>query len=151
VRIRPPDHVKVEVVEGDLPDPTQLYEPYDALILPRRYGGLCLPAQEAASMGLPVIMTNCPPQSSWLPPELAISSSPATVRTQAGILRSATPGAGSLVDIIDRLVSDPALVGRMSDAMDHYAESISWVGMKPLYDHFFEAVAAGDHQSLTRT
>lgn len=149
VRIRPPDHVQVDVVAEDIPDPTQLYEPYDALIIPRRYGGLCLPANEGASCGLPVIMPDISPQNTWLPPELLISASKATVRTMAGILRSCTPGPWDLARIIDRLVSEPGLVGEMSDAMDHYAESINWTSMQPLYQTFFEAVAAGEYEKAS--
>jgi glycosyltransferase involved in cell wall biosynthesis len=35
-----------------------LYEGFDALIMPRRYGGLCLPMNEALTSGLPVIMSD---------------------------------------------------------------------------------------------
>ena len=44
-----------------------LYEGFDALIMPRRYGGLCLPMNEALTSGPPVIMSDtsqqrrCPP------------------------------------------------------------------------------------------
>lgn len=149
IRLRPPSHVELEVVAEDIPDPTGLYNPYDALILPRRYGGLCLPAQEAASMGLPVVMPDITPQNTWLPPDLLISATKSTVRTMAGILRSCTPGPWDLARIIDRLVGEPGLAGRMSDAMDHYAESISWRNMEPLYRTFFEAVAAGEYEGAT--
>jgi hypothetical protein len=37
----------------------------DALVLPRRYGGLCLPVLEAAALGMPSIMTGVQPQVTW--------------------------------------------------------------------------------------
>ena len=37
----------------------------DCLVLPRRYGGLCLPMQEAASQGMPVITSKVSPQKEW--------------------------------------------------------------------------------------
>ena len=46
-----------------------LYKDFDALILPRRYAGLCLPTNEALMSGLPVIMTDTSPNSELLPKE----------------------------------------------------------------------------------
>lgn len=53
----------------DQPDYTTLYEGFDALILPRRYGGLCLPMNEGLIAGLPVIMTDTSPNNRVLPKE----------------------------------------------------------------------------------
>lgn len=46
-----------------------LYKDFDALILPRRYAGLCLPCNEALISGLPVIMTDTSPNNELLPKE----------------------------------------------------------------------------------
>lgn len=46
-----------------------LYKDFDAMILPRRYGGLCLPMNEALASGLPVIMTDISPNDEALPKE----------------------------------------------------------------------------------
>jgi hypothetical protein len=52
------------------PDEQQaLYEDFDALIMPRRYGGLCLPMNEALTSALPVIMSDISPNNDVLPPE----------------------------------------------------------------------------------
>lgn len=51
----------------DVEDQTKLYEDFDVLILPRRYGGLCLPMNEALMAGLPVIMTDISPNNKVLP------------------------------------------------------------------------------------
>lgn len=45
----------------------ELYRNFDAMILPRRYAGLCLPMNEALSCGLPVIMTKISPNTFILP------------------------------------------------------------------------------------
>ena len=45
----------------------RLYAGFDALIMPRRYGGLCLPMNEGLTSGLPVIMSNTSPNSELLP------------------------------------------------------------------------------------
>lgn len=46
----------------------ELYRDFDAMILPRRYGGQCLPMTEALCAGLPVIMTNIEPNDDVLQP-----------------------------------------------------------------------------------
>ena len=48
-------------------DQWRLYARFDALIMPRRYGGLCLPMNEALTSGLPVIMPNTSPNDAILP------------------------------------------------------------------------------------
>lgn len=45
----------------------ELYANFDALIMPRRYGGLNLPMNEALMAGLPVIMTDISPNNKILP------------------------------------------------------------------------------------
>lgn len=51
-----------------------LYKDFDALILPRGYGGLCLPMNEALLSGLPVIMTDVSPNNIILPKEWLVPS-----------------------------------------------------------------------------
>jgi len=54
----------VEIV-SEIEDRWDLYDGCSALVLPRRYGGLCLPAQEAAARGLALVMPNIPPNDGW--------------------------------------------------------------------------------------
>lgn len=55
-------------------DQNDLYEGYDALILPRRYAGQSLPMCEALCAGLPVVMTDIDPNNKVLPPEWLVSA-----------------------------------------------------------------------------
>lgn len=50
---------------GSVTDRWSMYEGQHVLVLPRRYGGLCLPALEAMSCGLVPIMPNCSPNFYW--------------------------------------------------------------------------------------
>jgi glycosyltransferase involved in cell wall biosynthesis len=50
----------------------KLYEGFDLLIMPRRYGGLCLPLTEALTSGLPVLMSNVSPNNELLPADWLI-------------------------------------------------------------------------------
>lgn len=50
-------------------DQQELYSGYDAMILPRRYGGQALSMCEALSCALPVVMPDIEPNNKVLPPE----------------------------------------------------------------------------------
>lgn len=58
------------VIDTSSPDTREsLYEGYDAMVMPRRYAGLCLPMNEALMSALPVFMTNISPNNKILPQE----------------------------------------------------------------------------------
>jgi hypothetical protein len=62
-------------IDTSSPDSREnLYEGYDAMILPRRYAGLCLPMNEALLASLPVFMTNISPNNSLLPEQWLIDA-----------------------------------------------------------------------------
>lgn len=52
-----------------------MYSGFDAMVLPRRYAGLCLPMNEALLSALPVFMTNISPNDHILPKEWLVKSS----------------------------------------------------------------------------
>lgn len=51
-----------------------MYSGFDAMVLPRRYAGLCLPMNEALLSGLPVFMTDISPNNQILPENWLIRS-----------------------------------------------------------------------------
>ena len=53
-----------------------LYNGHDALVLPRRYGGLSLTTNEALMAGLPVMMTDISPNNAWLPQDWLVPAKP---------------------------------------------------------------------------
>lgn len=55
------------LIKIDVKDNKEIYKYGDVLVLPRAYGGLCLPVNEALACGMPVIMTNIEPNYSILP------------------------------------------------------------------------------------
>jgi len=64
--IRTPNNVTLILDSVDRDFYWTAYQHQDALILPRRFGGLCLPANEAIGAGIPVIMPNIDPNNTWL-------------------------------------------------------------------------------------
>lgn len=55
-------------------DEKELYRNFDGLILPRRYGGACLPMSEALASGMPVMMTDIDPNNKILPKDWLVRS-----------------------------------------------------------------------------
>lgn len=72
-----PANIDLVVESGDLQDNTDLYADQDVLVLPRRFGGLCLPCNEALGAGMPVIMPIISPQDTWLPHKWLVPARPA--------------------------------------------------------------------------
>lgn len=74
----PPEYMindrRIRYSMRSLENSSDLYKDFDALILPRRYGGLCLPVNEALMSGLPVIMTDISPNNKLLPKEWLVKS-----------------------------------------------------------------------------
>lgn len=60
---------RVRVIVDNEKNRQDLYKGYDAMILPRRYAGLCLPMNEALMSGMPVFMTDISPNNNILPKE----------------------------------------------------------------------------------
>ena len=109
----------------------------DLLVLPRRYGGLSLVANECASLGIPALMLATDPyaQERW------VSSVPSTgSRNQSmkgapkdGIpVFSADPR--TLANVIDYLARHPDVHQEASYEADRWAESMSWTS--PLGDRW---------------
>jgi glycosyltransferase involved in cell wall biosynthesis len=64
--------VKIEI--GNPTNREEMYDGFDAMILPRRYAGLCLPMNEALLSALPVFMTDISPNNTILPKEWLVES-----------------------------------------------------------------------------
>lgn len=77
---------RVTIEYGDIDERADMYSGYDAMILPRRYAGLCLPMNEALLSGLPVFMTDVSPNNFILPKEwLCASDDLGPIRTKVAI------------------------------------------------------------------
>jgi hypothetical protein len=63
------------IIETDnVANKQDLYSGYDAMVLPRRYAGLCLPMNEALMSGLPVFMPKVSPNTTVLPDEWTLGA-----------------------------------------------------------------------------
>lgn len=115
----------------------------DVLVVPRRYGGLCLPVQEAAACGLPALMTDLDPQRWW-----------PCFRVKPKLRMSGYPMRGGKFNVYD---VDPAVMGaqmsqlvkgtydveRMSVEASSWAGStLSWDSLEPSWSGAIEATAS---------
>jgi len=68
------DDDRIKIISNDVKDQADLYSGYDAMVLPRRFAGLCLPMNESLLCGLPVFMTDISPNNQVLPLDWLVAS-----------------------------------------------------------------------------
>ena len=119
-------------------NPQNMYEFADVLVLPRKYGGNCLPMNEALSCGMPVIMPDISPNNQFLPKEWLV---PAQI-TGSFIPRVKvdlyTCNPQDLKAKIDEIRTWNML--EESEKANEIAERISWRNMKQVYLDAFQEV-----------
>lgn len=126
----------------DIADNNLMYSYGDIMVLPRKYGGNCLPLNEALASGMPVIMPDITPNNNLLPKEWLV---PATFdgmlnvrgdnismfRTEAPILSQKVKELQSLdITVLSRLAND-------------IADTIRWEVMLPKYQNAVESLFYG--------
>lgn len=134
---------RVKIRRGTVPDQAQFYDGADVFVMPRKFGGLCLPLNEALSSALPAVMTDLDPQRAFLDPRLLVPtwhSRQAMAKCPIDIYE---PHADALANKIDLLASNPDLVAESSAHSEAVAERISWERLAPLYRDVFESVVEG--------
>ena len=117
---------------------SSMYKLGDVLILPRKYGGNCLPLNEALSCGLPVIMPDISPNNELLPKEWLL---PAMI-TDTFTPRTSIDIYSVQIDAIrDKLKwFEDNDIQEQSRKADEIAESISWDTLKPKWVEALESI-----------
>jgi len=102
----------------------------DALVLPRRYGGLCLPMQEAASLGLPIIALDTDPYVDLIDPGLQVPGHVHhQVHMKGGEFDIHTCRPATLGLTMDRLYDSNDLAALASRRSLAWANRHSWAAM----------------------
>jgi hypothetical protein len=83
-----------------------LYSGFDLMVLPRKYGGLCLPMNESLLSGLPVIMTNISPNDTVLPMEWLVEASYDRTINFKGPTDSYETDPMKLAELVDKFIND---------------------------------------------
>lgn len=111
-----------------------LYAGADVLVLPRRYGGLCLPAQEAAAVGLALVMPDVVPNA-WYPTLMFPTRGKAgQITSPAGPLAVHEPDHYALARLLEVLAADPGYVAHAQHRAREWAELHSWDRLAPEYE-----------------
>ncbi len=122
---------KVIVKRGSILNYQDLYNEGDVFILPRKFGGLCLPLNEALSAAMPVIMTDLHPQNEFLSKEVLIPAEFSKQVMTKMMIDVFEPNKGTIAETVDMLNGDPSLVARLSERSDTVAAQISWETLRP--------------------
>lgn len=122
-------------------DRWEQYDGADVLVLPRRYGGLCLPAHEAAACGLGLVMTDCPPNPDVWPITGIRCERGASIVTPCGEVPMWNASPVHLAEILNRLASNPDEVTKMREASREWAEAHSWERLGRLWRSEMERAA----------
>ncbi len=130
--------LNMEII-ADIPNYQDMYTRGDVLVLPRRYGGLCLPMQEALSAGMPVIMTNISPNNAKLPSEWLVN---ATRQGEFEFHAKVDVYEADVQDLI-RVINqfeNPEFMKTANSNADSIAEMYSWKNQRENYYKFFDDI-----------
>ena len=126
--------VKYRSVVGPQASLDEWWEWADVLVMPRRYGGLCLPVQEALAHGVPVIMPAVPPNTWWPVTTVPTETSTSSITTVSGEYRLPLMHPHRLADAIQDFARDPGLLGHQRARALKWAHEHSWPAMRAVYD-----------------
>lgn len=135
---------QISMQQNEYDNYEELYKTGDVLLLPRRYGGNCLPMNEALSCGMPVIMTSISPNNEFLDQSWLIGAqligqfSPRTIINIYG----ADPVA--LAHKIDEFANmPPEQIMAHNLIADGLAKKIDWSIMRSRYVETLENLCKG--------
>ena len=118
---------------NDAENRESMYDGFDAMVLPRRYAGLCLPMNEALMSGLPVFMTDISPNNRVLPQEwLAKSDKISKLRTRT-TLDVYAADAENLAHIVDNYMKEKNTNIEKQKAFDIATTNFSAKNLKQKY------------------
>lgn len=132
---------------GPTPNYWDLYDGMDVLVMPRRYGGLCLPAQEAMAAGMAVVMPSCPPNGDWpiIPLRWQFQG---TIAVPCGEIPMVATDRPYLVATLERLATDRQFLDDAKLRSVEWAARNSWKALRPLYEAEFERAVDANVQLL---
>jgi glycosyltransferase involved in cell wall biosynthesis len=128
-----------EVRTGSIGNYWEAYDGFDVLVLPRRYGGLCLPVQEAMAAGLAVVMPAISPNVDCWPVCAVEARMTGRVPLPGGWIPMADVDASHLVNVMLQL-EDPRVLDGAKLRSRTWAEEHAWPVMVPLYMERLQAV-----------
>lgn len=129
--IRIPNHVGLHIDSRDVENYWDIYTGHHVLILPRKFGGMSLPMQEACAAGMPVIATDASPNCDWLPIEWLVPahhSGSFMARTKIELYSADIIDLASMIDLF---ACSPSVYRAAAKTALDIADSLSWQKQGP--------------------
>lgn len=123
-------------------DRWEMYDGFDALVMPRRYAGLCLPVLEALGSGLPVVMTNMSPQNTDWPVETVATEGGRPVQLWGRQIPTGNAVVRLLAEKMNRWMAAPSDVDVWRKRTAEYVAENCWEVRAPQIRAELERVAA---------
>lgn len=128
----PSRHVELELITGGVADRWEMYRGVHLVVLPRHYGGLCLPAQEAMAAGCAIAMTDCSPNHTW--PAYRLRARPGRMqRVKFGGIQTSMVAPRDIATAIDDLNRHRLTLGTLQWEADKWAIENSWTVLRDRY------------------
>jgi hypothetical protein len=115
-----------------------MYKGQHLLVLPRRYGGLCLPALEAMASGLAVLMSDCSPNQMWEPVYLMPSDSDRVLTMQTGPVETYACYPNVVANSLKHFNSNREALAQRQAMSREWAERNRWSELAPLYHRLID-------------
>lgn len=125
---------------GSVENYVDLYSEGDVLVLPRRYGGLCLPMQEALAAGMPVIMTDISPNDDILDPRWLVPAEKTGSFMGREPIDVYSSKPEDIAETVTSLLSPIEMAGMHRAIARFCASRVSWDTMVEEYNEFFKYV-----------
>lgn len=137
---------KVEIRKLDMDNYFDLYKEGDILVMPRRYGGLCLPLNESMAAGMIPVMTKISPQVDILHPMSLIPAfTYKDIETRVTV-RAYEISPELLAEKINHIARcDSDIIENLSEFSNDYAKMIDWNFLEKLYRKIFETLVEGNN------
>lgn len=130
--VRAPHHVKVNRIPTGVKHRIEMYEGQHIVVLPRRYGGNCIPATEALASGCALAMSDVVPNHQWPIVPLAARLAPGHL-TPFGRIKTHSVRGATIADAIDRLNANRGRLERQMAESRRWARENSWDALRPRY------------------
>lgn len=129
-------NITVELNPDGVADRWDLYEGVHVVILPRRYGGLCLPVLEAAASGCAIAMPAISPNVLW--PIIRLDARKGrNLMTQAGLLSTFNTVPDAIAHTINMMSQHRDRLRHHQDEAFAWAQANTWSQLRGRYDEVF--------------
>jgi hypothetical protein len=116
-----------------------MYDDVHLVVLPRQYGGNCMPAYEAMETGCALAMTDTPPNRTW-PIHPLERRQGRVVPAPIGPIQTFMAKSDAIANAINGMARDRVALGRHQAASRKWAMDHTWEQLTPAYTALFEGV-----------